>query len=385
MIWLRWQSLIDFAVLAAAFYLVLVWARGTRALRIVLGIIGLHATARLARYADLAITAWVLDALSILLLLLLVVAFQAEFRNALMRLDSLLRLGLYPRRALESGYRAIAEVAFSMAEDRLGALIVVVRRNSVHDLISDGVSLGAEISPQILQAIFRKDSPIHDGAVVVEADRISRAGAVLPLTQRPDVPFQFGTRHRAAMGLAERCDALVIVVSEERGEVTLMNGQQMLRVESAGRLLELLKGSLAPPKKNPVVRIVAFLGANLRLKLASAGLAALIWAVTTQLVGTSVRTVMAPIEFTKVPAGMAITSQSVTRVEVRLRGSPWIMEASDSMDLVARLNLSGTQPGWRSIPIDNQAFDLPPGVVMDHVSPQAVSVNVVQKQGSEKP
>jgi hypothetical protein len=116
----------------------------------------------------------------------------------------------------------------------------------------------------------------------------------------------------------------------------------------------------------------------LKLKLAAAGLASIIWLVTLVSIGTAVRTVAAPIEFYNVPPGLTISNQSVTRVELQLRGSPWVMNAVALTGLVARLDLKRVQPGWLSLPIGVDAVDLPPGVAIGHVSPQAVAVHIVR-------
>ena len=161
---------------------------------------------------------------------------------------------------------------FALAAERTGALIVIARRDSLKELTSGGIAMGADMSPEILTAIFQKYSPVHDGAVLIEANRISRAGVVLPLTQRDAIPAEYGTRHRAAMGMAERCDALVVVVSEERGEVTLMHGRQIVPVADAADLLNLLQSLLARPPVTLPVRIRRWLFSDLRYKLAAAGL-----------------------------------------------------------------------------------------------------------------
>jgi diadenylate cyclase len=378
MSWLHWQSCVDFLVLAAVFYVVLLWAKETRAMRIVIGIVSVHAVSRLAERFDLTITSWVLNGLSILLILALLFAFQSEIRHALMRLDGMLRLGLYPLKALQTSYSEVGGAAFAMAAQRVGALIVITRRDSIRELVSGGITLGAEISPPLLAAIFDKTSPLHDGAVTIDAGRVTRAGAVLPLTQRSDVPPHFGTRHRAAMGLAERCDALVIVVSEERGDVTLMEGRRIIRVAGVEDLLRLLESLQARRAVHLTARVRGWLSSNLKLKLAAAGLASLIWSVTLVSIGTAVRTVAVPLEFYNVPPGLTISNQSVTRVELQLRGSPWIMNAVALTGLVARLDLKRVQPGWLSLPIGVEAVDLPPGVAIGHVSPQTVAVHIVR-------
>jgi len=380
MMGIRWQGWVDFAVLASVLYVVLLWARETRAMRIVIGIVAVYAAARLALNLDLVITCWVLEAIAILLFLALLFTFQAEIRHALMRLDSTLRLGLYRYKTLETSYADMALTVFAMAQDRVGALIIVTRRDSVRELVSGGVALGAEVSPPLLVALFNKSSPLHDGAVIIEAGRVARAGVVLPLTQRSEVPPEFGTRHRAGMGLAERCDALVIVVSEERGSVTLMEGRQIITVRDADELLTLLKDRQEPASKSLLDRFRKAVLSHVELKLVAVGLASLMFFVTFLSLGTAVRTAVIPIEFYNVPQGMAISNQSVTRVEVELRGSPLVMSAAILAGLVARLDLRGVEPGVHSMPVGIAALDLPPGVVVDRVFPPEVSFRLVRQE-----
>src|SRR5215467_3958448 len=224
---LRWQSLVDFVVLAVAIAWLLRWSLETRALRLTLSVLALRLAALLTDQLGLLITSWVLDAAAVVALLVLMVAFQPELRRAVMRLD-------LPGRAAHERQlpvlAALSTTAFDLARVRCGALLVIVQEDSVAELITGGVPIAARVSPELLEAIFRKESPIHDGAVVIDGDQLTRAGAILPLTQRR-VPDEYGTRHRAGLGLSERSDASVIVVSEERGEVTLMRegGGELMR------------------------------------------------------------------------------------------------------------------------------------------------------------
>jgi diadenylate cyclase len=377
--WLQWQNAVDFAVLAAAVYVLLQWARGTRALRVVLAILGLHATARIAWQLDLTITGWLLDISSVLLVLMLLFFFQPELRHAFMRLDSLLGLGLRPAKSAESGFGAVSEAAFAMAAERVGALIVVARNDSLRELVSGGTSLGAEISAPILTAIFRKDSPLHDGALLIEANRISRAGVVLPLTQRELVPFQYGTRHRAAMGMAERCDALVIVVSEERGEVTLMQGLNTVPLGNAAELFGLLRTLTTLPKARPLAKLRRWCFADFRYKLAAAGIAAVLWAMSVLGTGATVRTISVPVEFSGVPAGLEISAQSALRLEVQMRGTSWLLASAGLTGMVARFNLGTAREGLATLKVGPDNLDLPPGVSVDRIRPDTISVRLVRR------
>jgi len=142
----RWQSAVDFLVLAAAIYVLLRWAKQARAVRIALAILGLNAGALLARNYDLTITSWVLSGAGLLTVAVLLVVFQPELRHTFMRLDAMMRSGWRERGTAEPARRAIAEAAFSLAGHGVGALIVLVRRSSIAELIQGGTPLGAEVS-----------------------------------------------------------------------------------------------------------------------------------------------------------------------------------------------------------------------------------------------
>ena len=378
MAWLRWQNGVDFVVLAVALYALLQWARGTRALRVVLAILGLYASARLAWRFDLTITGWLLDIACFLLILMLLFFFQPELRRAFLRLDSLLGLGLRPARESESPHEAISKAAFAMASERVGALIVIARKDALGDLVSGGTSLGAEISPEILQAIFWKTSPIHDGALLVEGGRISRAGVVLPLTQREHVPLQYGTRHRAAMGMAERCDAIVIAVSEERGAVTLMHGQEILPAATASALVALLASLTVPARRSAGSRVRSLFFANIGYKVAAVSIASVIWLMSFLGAGSTIRTMTVPIEFAGVPAGMEISAQSATRLEVQLRGPSWLLASLQMTGVVARFDLHDREQGKSELNVSSANLDLPPGVVVERVRPEVISVGLAK-------
>jgi uncharacterized protein (TIGR00159 family) len=378
----RWQSIVDFVVLGFALYALLRWAKQARAIRIALGIVGLFTGALIARHLDLIVTSWVLQAAGLVTLLLLLMVFQAELRRDVMRLDRLLRFG--PRRSsvVASDSRMVADAAFLLAKSRLGALIVVARRDPVSELVDAGITFGAKISVETLEAIFEKESPLHDGAAIIEDESISKVNAVLPLTQRGDLPNFYGTRHRAAMGLAERCDAVVITVSEERGEVTLMQGREITRIPNQEVLIGALDALQGPPKTSLSVRVRSALVSNLRLKLVAAGLAAIIWGVSFLATSTTVRIVSVPVQFSDVPPGMDISEQSATRLEVQLRGSPWLMESSNINNLVANFDLRGIRQGWLTLRVSPEDLNLPPGVVVERAFPKTLSVHLAAQAPS---
>jgi diadenylate cyclase len=375
----RWQSAVDFVVLTAALYVLLRWAQQARALRVALVVGGLHAGALVAAHFDLVITSWVLDGAAILAIVLLVLVFQAELRHFFMRLDGVLSWRWHGAARLTETYQSLSRAAFRLAGASVGALVVLERRNSVGELTSDGLALDAEVSSQILEAIFQKTSPVHDGAVVVRGDRIVKVGGVLPLTERDRVPSYYGTRHRAAMGLAERCDALLIVVSEERGEVTLMEGRRIVSVDDEEKLALMLEKLCSRPADDLGSRLRHALFVNAGVKFAALGLAALIWSATFLATGATVRTVNVPVEFVGVPGGLEIAYQSPDHLEVQVRGGSWLMDSVSLTRLVARFNLGGRPAGSLSIPVSARDVQLPPGIIMDRVAPTRITVRLAPR------
>jgi len=210
-LFVRWQNIVDFLVLVTVIYWLLRWGRQTRVLRLFVGIGALVLTGSLARQLDLIVTAWVLHVAAIAAVVLLVVVYHSEIRHALAHLDPLNRLvRRMPSEPTSEGI-AIAQTAFALAATKRGALMILARKDSLKNLLTGGVPLEGMISREILDAIFRKVSPVHDGAVVIEAGRISRVGVFLPLTSREDLPNHWLSR-------AIRCEGYRRLGRKRRGE-----------------------------------------------------------------------------------------------------------------------------------------------------------------------
>lgn len=376
---LNWRRAVDFIVLCGTFYIVLLWAARARALRIALAIIALYSGVLIARQFDLVITTWILQGAALIAVGLLIIVFQPEVRRALMRLD---RTFLTTPRGNTTGdaARVIADTAFELASGYIGALFVIVRKDPVDELIQGGAVLGADVSNLLIHSIFQKSSPLHDGAVIVEGGRIQRAGAVLPLTQREDIPLEYGTRHRAAMGLAERTDAVVVVVSEERGEVTVMRGRTYLRMQSADELATLLENPATRHKTTLAASARGLIVKNWKFKLAAVGLASLIWTIAVFDSSSTVRVIEVPIEFRNVPRGLDLYNPSATTLEVQLAGRRWLMDSNQISGLIARFDLRGQKEGWQTLRVDPGTLNLPPGINMMRVRPDEVRLRLVKHQ-----
>ena len=377
---LRWQSLVDLVVLATAISLLLRWSREARALRVTLGILGLEAGAIIARQLGLAITVWVLHASALAAAAVLVILFQPELRHALSRLE--IRL-TRPKRGGAAGraLAVIADAAFSLARARRGTLMVVTRRDQVNELVTGGVPLGGEVSAEILEAIFRKVSPVHDGATIIDGDRITRVGALLPLSHDETLPRHWGTRHRAGMGLAERSDAVIIVASEERGDLTLMHDGAFQLVDSPQDLVDRLSDLVTMP----LAKLAhARRSSDVLLHGVALALALAIWGAMFLVSGSVVRTRTVPIEITGLHSGLTIVDQSPVFAQIRLRGSARALEALEDERLIVRADLRDEGEGIHRIDVGAPWPALPPGVRVDDISPQQVTVRLARTEGGVK-
>ncbi len=372
----RWQSLVDFVVLSLFIYLLLRWSRDARALRVTLGILGLEAGAFIARQLDLAITVWVLHAAAVTAGVVLIVLFQPELRHALNTLEVALKRSDRGG-ALSHALEVVSAAAFSLAGAGRGALLVLTRRDAVNELLPGGVPLGGHVSPEILEAVFRKVSPVHDGATIIEGDRITRVGALLPLSQSEKLPGQWGTRHRAGMGLAERSDAVIVVASEERGDVTLMHDGEFRRVRSAGEMLTELRTLFAP---QPTVRSTRhFRRSELLLQGIAVVLALVVVAATSLVAGTVVRVRTVPIEVTNLAPELMILDQSAVATQLQLRGNSWALDAIERAPLAARADVGNLSQGVHDIAL-GVPRSLPRGIAVDAISPERITVRLAKRE-----
>jgi uncharacterized protein (TIGR00159 family) len=239
---------VDILLVTVVIYRIFRIIRGTRAVQILVGLAVLMVAYVGAEFFELFTLHWILNGFLSSIILVVVVLFQNDIRRALAHvgMNSLFRY----RESAAMGAQAIEELmkaSVSLANKRIGALIVLERGTNLRDHVEGGLEIGGRVSRELLLSIFLPYSPIHDGAVVIKDDKILWAGCFLPLTTRHDVDKELGTRHRAAVGITEETDAVVIVVSEERGAVSLaLNGRITRDLEGAS-LRRVLTRLFPPP------------------------------------------------------------------------------------------------------------------------------------------
>jgi uncharacterized protein (TIGR00159 family) len=343
------------------------WFKNTRALQVVLGLLFLGVIYVITKNLGLFMTSWILQELGTVLLVLLIVVFQAEIRQALYRLSLLRKLFDRQETVQRIDLLELSGAVFSLAGQRVGALIVFQREELLDDYILHGVPLESLVSGQLISSIFTPSSPLHDGAVLIREGRIALASGHLPLSVSGDVPQYMGTRHRAGLGLSERSDAAVVIVSEERGEVSLSVDGALERIASAAELHERLSALLLPlsPQSQRVV-FRARLFRNFWPKLAVFGVVLICWLLITFRQG-EILTVTAPIKFHNLPDGLVLTRSSPEEVDLQLKAYSNLVGSPKDLNVVIDLDLAKLKEGGNSINIRKDDIKLPPGIVVDSI------------------
>ena len=215
---------LDILIIAMLIYYILKLLRGTRAMQMLIAILLLIILYEGARKAQFEMVEWLLDTLLPYVAIALIVLFQPEIRRALDRFGRNLSLARFSSNSPASSFDDVVLAAGYFAQNRIGALIAFERDVGLRTYIESGIPLDANLSHDLLLAIFRPGSPLHDGAVIVQGTRIAAAACFLPLTLNPSTSNQLGTRHRAAIGVTEESDAVAVVVSEQTGAISLAVG-----------------------------------------------------------------------------------------------------------------------------------------------------------------
>ena len=218
------RSALDSLIIAILIYYLLKLLRGTRAVQMLVAIGLLMLFYRGARWARLEMVEWLLTTMLPYLAITLIILFQPEIRRALSRFGRNLSLMKFTSRNPKDSHDDIVMAAEYFSQNRIGSLMVVERQAGLRTYIESGIPLDAKLSYDLLLSIFRPGSPLHDGAVIVEGSRVAAAGCFLPLSLNPLISKQLGTRHRAGIGITEDSDAVVVLVSEETGSISLASG-----------------------------------------------------------------------------------------------------------------------------------------------------------------
>jgi len=244
------RNILDIALVFIIVYVVLKLLRGTRAVPTMVGIVLLALLYWLAVAQDLATLEFVLRSAVLYVGFAIIVLFQSEIRQALIYFANRFRFPILRRQRSQFGGSVYDEVVLAvttLATEKTGALIVIERNVGLRNFVDAGVQLDAAISYDLLVTIFNPSTPLHDGAAVIQNERIAAASVFLPLTKNPEISRDLGTRHRAAIGITEGTDAIAIVVSEETGLITYVEGGNIRRNLDTNALRKVLLDAMEIP------------------------------------------------------------------------------------------------------------------------------------------
>ncbi len=246
-----WRPVLEIVVLWYVLYHLLVFIKGTPAVQVLRGLIFLiilfFISLFIAQELNLTIISWILPKLFAVFLLSFLIIFRPELRRGLAQLGQGSVLGLFFRE--ERIIDEITEAVFLLAEKKIGAIIALEREIGLKPYIESGVPLDSRVNSELINTIFMPHTPLHDGGIIIQDGRIVAAGCLFPLTQNPKISKTLGTRHRAAVGLTDETDALVIVVSEETGLVSLAREGKLISDIDKDSLIRTLNNVFGQPRR----------------------------------------------------------------------------------------------------------------------------------------
>jgi len=371
-------DVIDILVVTVLLYTATAWLRQTRAAFVIRGIFILAAVYILARYLDLQLTAWLFQGFFAIFLIIIVVIFQEELRQIFERIAvwSLASKGVRPLRS--DAVDILVGTLADLAKDRIGALVVVEGRDPIDRHIMGGIELGGKISEPLLKSVFDPHSPGHDGAVIIENDRISRFAAHLPLSNDFQQLANVGTRHSAALGLAELSDALCIAVSEERGTISVARNGRLRQIDNIQELGLLLRRFLQEkyPSSEQRTFSLALVKENWVVKLVTFALAVGLWYVLVPGSSTVEVAYKLPVQVQNIPPDYQVEELTPSQVTATFTGPRRAFYFFDPSKLKVTVDLSAVDSGRKVLRLTEQNVQHPQDLTLQQIDPQTLRVSV---------
>ncbi len=371
---LRWQDLVDIALVSYILFRFYVLFRGTNAFRVLIGMALLWFFQQMAVSLGLIVTSWVVQGIVTLGAFIIIVIFRNEIRSVLQARNLRSILWGISSKTVLSVIEIIVQSVREMAQNHCGALLVFPGKEDLEEVIQSGIAWNGRISREMILSIFWPNNPVHDGAAIIRGDQVVQVSAILPLSRSDDIPSYYGTRHRAALGLAEVSDALVIAVSEERGDVVVARKSGLQVVKQKRRLEQILREHMG---------VAARRGRDARrekLQLVAAALFSVIFITgvwfSVSRGGHTLVSLDVPVEYTNRDPAMQIVSTSVNTVSLELEGSGALIKSIKPDQVQVKLDLKQAKVGLNTFSITPKNISLPPGIILKGVTPSVVDVEL---------
>ncbi len=370
---LRWQDLFDILFNSYILFRLYVLFRGTNVIRVLIVISLLWFVKQTALAMGLIITSWAIQGIITVGAFVIIIVFRNEISSVLQTKSFKSFFWGIPRHQFQTPVSIIVESVYELARKKLGALIVLPMKQGLESCVQGGISWQGKLSREMLVSIFWHDNPVHDGAVIIQGNQVTDVGVILPLSKRQDLPPYFGTRHRAAMGLAEQTDARVIVVSEETRKISLLKEKRIYDINDSHVLETLLNGDLGTESSSTGIR-------RRTLELTVAALICLfsvtgIWHSFSKGVEILANRDV-PIEFTNLQPKMEIKTSSFNSVKLLVSGARPLIQSMGLDQIKVKVDISKAVPGPNLITIEKNNVLLPPGIQLKQVEPSQVEVTV---------
>ena len=322
----------------------------------------------------LVVTSWVVQGVVTLGAFIIIVIFRNEIRTVLLARNLKFIFWGSSSKTVSSTIEIIVQSVLEMARRNCGALIVLPGKEDLEEVIQKGIPWEGEISKEMILSIFWPDNPVHDGATIIRGNQITQVSAILPLSRRDDLPSYYGTRHRAALGLAESTDALIIAVSEERGDVVAAQDSQLKVIKQRRRLEQILQQHMGVAAKKSRELIKE------RLMVTTAAIFSVIfvtgvWFSVSRGIDTRANYEIPVVYMNRNPA-MEIVKTSGNTVSLELEGSAALIKSIKPDQIRAKLDLSKSKVGPNSFTITRESISLPPGIILKGVTPHVVDVDL---------
>lgn len=371
---IRWQDIIDITLMSYIIFRLYILFRGTNVIRVLIGIAFLWFSQRIASWLGLIVTSWALQGVTAVAAIILIVIFRNEIRSVLQMKNLRMFLWGFLLKSVETPGDAIVEGVFRLAGNGHGALLVLPGKEDILEKVHSGIAWDGKVSEEMINSIFWPDNPVHDGAAVINGDRITQVGAILPLSRRTDLPSYYGTRHRAAAGLAEQSDAMVIVVSEERSSIVASKDSTIFPINRKKDLSDLIKEHLGI--SSDTGRILKKQRRELALAaMVSFIFVSLIWLSFTRGIDTLI-SLEIPVEYTNRQPGLDIYDTSANTVLLDISGSGARLKSIKTENVRVTVDLNNTHIGKNNCLISEKNISLPPGVSLKNIRPPYIEVTI---------
>ena len=369
----RWQDIVDIIINSYIVFRFYILFRGTNAFRVLIGIAFLWFFQKIAFSMGLIITSWAIQGITAVAALIIVVVFRNEIRSVLQAKNLKTIIWGVSQKIITTPVEIITDTVFELSRKHTGALLVFPANEDIEEFVQGGIPWRGIVSKEMIMSIFWHDNPVHDGAAIIRRDRITDVACILPLSHSNNLPSHYGTRHRAALGLAEVSDAMVIVVSEERGTITVAKDSRTYPIAKKEELKQYLQEHMGDAPQSTDQR-------KEKIEISIAALVSFlfivgVWFSFSRGLETLIN-IEIPVEYMNRDSEMEIIDTSVNSVTLNLSGSGSLIKSIRPEQVKVKIDLGKVTGGKNSFLITDENVSLPPGIVLKSVNPPIVDVTL---------